>query len=266
MKKLKFLSKNNIELHAQVVLMPGLNDGKYLDKTIADLYSFHPHLRSLSIVPVGLTKHRENLPKLQSVNSDYAQKVIDNFDCFNVTYPSEFSHKFIFLSDEFYILSNNDVPNIEEYGGLDLIENGVGQVRSFLNNFNREKEFFPKSFKSRRLFSIATGTLAYDTMNKHVIPELNKIENLEVKLFKITNHFYGSSVSVAGLLTAKDIISQVREENIGEALWCSHRILNDEGTITLDDWTLDQMSRELEVPVRVSNDSILEIFERDIDG
>ena len=266
MKKLEFLSKNNIELHAQVVLMPGLNDGKYLEKTITDLYSFHPHLRSLSIVPVGLTKHRENLPKLQSVDSDYAQEVIDNFDCFNVSYPSEFSHKFIFLSDEFYILSNNDVPDIEEYGGLDLIENGVGQVRSFLNNFNREKEFFPKSFKSKRLFSIATGTLAYGTMNKHVIPELNKIENLEVKLFKIDNNFYGSSVSVAGLLTAKDIISQVRKENIGEALWCSHRILNDEGTITLDDWTLEEMSKELEVPVKVSNDSILEIFERNIDG
>ena len=95
---------------------------------------------------------------------------------------------------------------------------------------------------------------------------LNKINNLNVNLFKINNDFYGDSVSVAGLLTAKDIISQLRGKNIGDSVWCSHRILNDEGTLTLDDWTLDEMSRELAVPVRVSNDSILEIFNRDIYG
>ena len=85
-------------------------------------------------------------------------------------------------------------------------------------------------------------------------------------LKKINNNFYGSSVSVAGLLTAKDIISQTKEQDIGEALWCSHRILNDEGTLTLDDWTLKEMSRELNVPINVANDSILEIFNRDIYG
>ena len=95
---------------------------------------------------------------------------------------------------------------------------------------------------------------------------LNQIENLTVNLFEIKNDFYGDSVSVAGLLTAKDIISQLRNEKLGDALWCSHRILNDDMTLTLDDWTLDEMSRELGVPVNVSNDSILEIFNRNIDG
>ena len=266
MEKLDFLSKNNIELHAQVVLMPELNDGEYLIKTIQDLYSFHPQLRSLSIVPVGLTKHRNNLTKIKSIDSIYANKVINDLDKLNNNYPSEFNHKFIFLSDEFYILSNNSLPQINEYGGLDLIENGVGQVRLFLDNFNKEKKIFPKSFNKERSFSIVTGTLAYDVINKYVISELNKINNLAVKLYKINNNFYGSSISVAGLLTAKDIISQVRDQNIGEALWCSHRILNDEGVLTLDDWTLDEMSRELNVPVRVSNDSILEIFNRNIHG
>ena len=264
--KLDFLIKNNIELHAQIVLMPGLNDGIYLDKTIKDLHFFHPGMRSLSIVPVGLTKHRENLPKLKSVDSKYAQKTIDGLGDFNKRYISKFNHKFIFLSDEFYILAENEVPDKEEYGGLDLVENGVGQVRSFLDNFTEEEKSFPKSFESKRSFSIATGTLAYDTMAKYILPKLNQIENLEVKLFKINNNFYGRSVSVAGLLTAKDIITQLRDEDIGEALWCSHRILNDEGEFTLDDWTLDEMSRELDVPVRVSNDSILEIFERNIHG
>ena len=184
----------------------------------------------------------------------------------NKGYSTDFGHKFIFLSDEFYLLSNNILPDNSIYGDLDLIENGGGQVRSFLDNFDAHKIKFPKSFNKKRSFSIATGVLAYDVFKQYIIPELNKIENLEVKLFKIVNNFYGDSVTVAGLLTAKDIISQVRNNSIGEALWCSHRILNDEGTLTLDDWTLDEMSRELGVPVNISNDSILEIFERNIHG
>ncbi len=266
LEKLDFLSKNNIELHAQVVLMPGLNDGKYLDKTIQDLYSFHPGLRSLSIVPVGLTKYRENLPSLKLVDSKYAARMVDELDSLNVNYPTSFKHKFIFLSDEFYILANRLFPDISEYDDLDLIENGIGQVQSFLDNFNKEKELLPKSFNSPKSFSIATGTLAYDIINNHIVSYLNKIENLTVKLFRINNNFYGDSVSVAGLLSAKDIISQLRDKNLGDALWCSHRILNDEGTLTLDDWTLEQMSRELGVPVNISNDSILEIFNRNIHG
>ena len=260
MKKLDFLTSNNIELHAQVVLIPDLNDGKYLDKTIQDLYSFHPHLRSLSIVPVGLTKHRDNLRKLKTVNSKYANKMIDMLAGINDEYPTDYDHKFVFLSDEFYILADAELPRLPEYGTLDLIENGVGQVRAFLNQFNQEKEFFPKKFSSKKTFSIVTGALAYETMKAHILPELNKIENLKVNLFKINNDFYGESVTVAGLLTAKDIISQLRDKELGESVWCSHRILNDEGTLTLDDWTLDEMSREIEVPVNISNDSILEIF------
>ena len=266
MQKLDFLSRNGIELHAQVVLMPGLNDGKYLIKTIEDLYSFYPALQSLSIVPVGLTKHRDGLPNIKSVDSEYANRLINDLEQLNGGCSTDFGHKFIFLSDEFYLISNNGLPDRNEYGDLDLVENGVGQVRSFLDSFNMHKVKFPKSFDKKRSFSIATGVLAYEVFKQHIIPELNKIENLEVKLFKIVNNFYGDSVSVAGLLTAKDIISQVRNNSVGEALWCSHRILNDEGTLTLDDWTLDEMSRELGVPVNISNDSILEIFERDIYG
>ena len=266
MDKLAYLTKNNIELHAQVVLMPGLNDGKYLDKTIKDLYSFHPGLRSLSIVPVGLTKHRENLPELKTVDSNYANDIIGNLSQKNSVYPTVFDHPFIFLSDEFYILSMQELPFSNEYGGLDLVENGVGQVRSFLDNFDKEKKYFPKNFKSKRSFSIVTGTLAYETLDRYVVSYLNKINNLNVNLFKINNDFYGDSVSVAGLLTAKDIISQLRGKNIGDSVWCSHRILNDEGKLTLDNWTLDEMSRELGVPVKVSKDSILEILNNNIYG
>ena len=189
MKKIDFLCKNGIELHAQIVLMPELNDGKHLRQTIKALYNYHPQLRSLSIVPVGLTKHRKNLPKIQSVDSRYAIKVIKDLDKLNNSFPSKYSHKFIFLSDEFYIISDNELPKIHEYKGVDLAENGVGQVRVFLEKFNKEKKFFPKSFNSKRSFSIATGTLIYDIFDKYIMAELNKIKNLKVNLIKIDNNF-----------------------------------------------------------------------------
>jgi len=260
MNKLDFLTKNGIELHAQVVLMPELNDGEYLDKTIKDLYSFHPQLRSLSIVPVGLTKHRQNLPKLKLVDSKYAKTMINILEKINQSYVTKYNHDFIFLSDEFYILADRELPQTHHYGGLDLIENGVGQVRSFLDKFNQEKKIIPEKLNNSKKISIVTGALAYEIIRDNVLPFLNKIDNLKVNLFKINNDFYGDSVTVAGLLTAKDIISQLRGKDIGDSIWCSHRILNDEGTLTLDDWTLDEMSRELGVPVNVSNDSILEVF------
>ena len=258
--KLDFLTKNGIELHAQVVLMPELNDGKYLDKTIKDLYSFHPQLRSLSIVPVGLTKHRQNLPKLKVVDSKYAKIIVDMLDSMNQSYVTKYDHNFIFLSDEFYILANRELPKTDHYGGLDLIENGVGQVRSFIEKFNQEKKIIPKRLNRPKKISMVTGALAYEIIRDNILPFLNKIDNLKVNLFKINNDFYGDSVTVAGLLTAKDIISQLRGKDIGDSVWCSHRILNDKGTLTLDDWTLDEMSRELGVPVNVSNDSILEVL------
>ncbi len=266
LEKIEFLTNNGIELHSQIVLIPGLNDGKYLIQTIQDLYKFHPNMGSLSIVPVGLTKHRNNLPILNTVSPNYARKMVGYVDELNVKYKSNNENPFILLSDEWYILSQTEIPIKEYYGDLDLIENGVGQVRSFINQFIIEKSSFPKSFDKRRKFTIVTGKMAEPIFLEHILPEMNKIDNLEIKLKVIENSFYGDSVQVAGLLTGKDIIGQCKGEDLGEAVWCSHRILNDEGILTLDDYSLEDLSHEIGVPVNVSHDSIYNIFERNIVG
>ena len=264
--KIQYLTSNDIELHSQIVLIPGLNDGKYLIQSIKDLYKFYPKMNSLSIVPVGLTKHRANLPLLNRVDSIYANKFIDYVSELNIKYKISDYHPFILLSDEWYILSNTEVPQKKYYGQLDLIENGVGQVRSFIDNFYDEAKFFPKRILKDRTFSIITGEMAGKIFKEHIMPVINKIENLKVNLVIIKNEFYGDSVQVAGLLTGRDIIKQCKGLDLGEAIWVSHRILNDEGLLTLDDFSLDELSHELGVPVNVSNDSILNIFERDIRG
>ena len=264
--KIQYLTSNDIELHSQIVLIPGLNDGKYLIQSIKDLYKFYPKMNSLSIVPVGLTKHRTNLPVLNRVDSVYANKFIDYVSELNIKYKISDYHPFILLSDEWYILSNTEVPQKKYYVQLDLIENGVGQVRSFIDNFYNEAKCFPKNFLKEKTFSIVTGEMAGKIFKEHIMPVINKIENLKVNLVIIKNEFYGDSVQVAGLLTGRDLIKQCKGLDLGEAFCVSHRILNDEGLLTLDDFSLDELSHELGVPVNVSNDSILNIFERDIRG
>ena len=266
MDKIDYLTENGIQLHTQVVLIPGLNDGKYLIKTLKDMYSYYPKVNSISIVPVGLTKHRVGLPELSTVTPEYAEKLVDYAESLKVQFPGSDEQPFIFLSDEWYIVAKKPFRPIVEMGGLNLIENGVGQVQSFLEDFESESKSFPTSFSEPTSFTITTGHLAYGIFETNVIPVLNRIENLYVNLVEIKNDFYGDMVTVAGLLAGQDIVNQLKDKDIGEAVWCSHRILNDEGTVTLDDMTLADLSSQLGVPVNVSHDSILEIFNRNIHG
>ena len=266
MDKIDYLTENGIQLHTQVVLIPGLNDGKYLIKTLKDMYSYYPKVNSISIVPVGLTKHRVGLPELSTVTTEYAEKLVDYAESLKAQFPGSDEQPFIFLSDEWYIVAKKPFRPIVEMGGLNLIENGVGQVQSFLEDFESESKSFPTSFSEPTSFTIATGHLAYGIFETNVIPVLNSIENLHVNLVEIKNDFYGDMVTVAGLLAGQDIVNQLKDKDIGEAVWCSHRILNDEGTVTLDDMTLADLSSKLGVPVNVSHDSILEIFNRNIHG
>ena len=258
--KIKYLVENGIELHGQVVLIPNKNDGKQLHKTADDLYQFFPSFKTLSIVPVGLTKHREGLPELDYVSRNYARNLFNEYPKLKDKYPGKKS-PFVLLADEWYVLADKPFPLKKHYGDYDLVENGVGQFRDFLDRFNIEKEKFPKSFKKPKIISIVTSELAYGTFLKEVKPILDKIKNLTVNFFKIKNDFFGDSVTVAGLLTGQDIINQIKDKNLGSCVWATNRILNDDQTLTLDDMTLEQIARKLETNFKVCNDSFAEIFE-----
>ena len=246
--------------------MPTLNDGKYLLKTIKDLYQFHPMLKSLSIVPVGLTKHRKGLMDLKSVDKEYAQEFISHIGEISEIYKGK-NNPFILLSDEWYLMTGISLPPIYNNDGLDLIENGVGQVMNFMEKFQIEKKSFPLSMKAKTKITIATGTLIYDFFKSNIVDYLNEnVENLEVNLIPIKNNFYGEVVNVSGLLTGRDIVNQLIGKEIGSSLWLSHRVLNDEQTMTLDNMTLQDISKALQIPVYISEDSILEIFNCELYG
>tara|TARA_B100001250_G_scaffold152382_1_gene130837 strand:- start:509 stop:1807 length:1299 start_codon:yes stop_codon:yes gene_type:complete len=260
LEKIKYLIDNGIELHGQIVLIPNKNDGDQLLKTAAEIYQFYPQFKTLSIVPVGLTRHREGLPDLEYVNQQYAKNLFKVYPKLNKQFPGSKS-PFIILSDEWYILGGKPFPPKSFYGDYDLVENGVGQFRDFLDRFNSEKKNFPKSLKTKTKISIVTSTLVFDIFIKKIKPVLDKIKNLKVNFFQIENNFFGDSVTVAGLLTGKDIISQLKGKDIGSSVWATYRILNDEQTLTLDDMTLDDISKELQTEFKVSkNDSINDII------
>ena len=259
LKKIKYLIENGIELHGQIVLIPNKNDGEQLIKTASDLYQYYPNFKSLSIVPVGLTRHREGLPQLEYVTKNYAHSLFKEYPKLKKLFPGSKS-PFVLLADEWYILAQKSFPLKKHYGDYDLIENGVGQFRDFLDRFNFEKEQFPESIPVKKKISIITSVLAYDIFIDVIKPVLERIKNLEVNFFKITNNFFGDSVTVAGLLTGKDIIEQLKGQDIGSSVWATHRILNDEQTLTLDDMTLNQISKKIGSKIKISHDSIYEII------
>ena len=261
MKKFEYLTENGIELHAQVVLCPGWNDGKFLEKTVADIYSFRPNALSMSIVQVGLTKHREGLPDLPPVTAEYAQSLIPIGKQLSAKYRQENGENFLFLSDEWFLKVDTAFPAIGYYAGHDLRENGVGQVVHFMADWQDNFADYSSGLKKPISITIGTGTLIANYFKTNFIPLLETVSNLDVQLKSINNTFFGEDdVTVSGLLTGQDIIAQLAEQDLGDMVLFSNRILNDDDTLTLDDMTLDQISQALEVPVRVVGDSPAEFF------
>ena len=259
LEKLEYLTNNGIELHTQIVLMPDLNDGEFLNKTLEDLYHYYPSVKSCTIVPVGLTGHRKGLMEIKSADKKYAENLLNGITRMRDKFSGKKS-PFVLYSDEWFILAEQPFPPLSDYGELDLAENGVGQVRQFLTLFEEESANFPRALAFETNITLATGTLVYETFQKEVIPILNQIDNLTVTLLPIINKFYGESITVTGLLTGTDIITQLASKNLGDAVWMSHRILNDEGTLTLDNLTLDDISNAIDCPLQLSNDSFLTLL------
>ena len=261
MKKFEYLTENGIELHAQVVLCPDWNDGKFLEKTVEDIYSFRPNALSMSIVPVGLTKHRDGLPNLPRVTAEYARTFIPIGNQLSAKYRQENGKNFVFLSDEWFLKIGAALPNQNYYAGHDLQENGVGQVANFMADWKDNIADYSSGLKKPTSITIGTGTLIADYFNTNFIPLLKTVSNLDVKLKSINNTFFGEDdVTVSGLLTGQDIITQLADQELGDMVLFSNRILNEDDTLTLDDITLGQISHALEVPVRVVGDSPAEFF------
>lgn len=255
---LKFIKKfyeAGILMNTQLVLCPGINDGKELRYSLSELAKYSPYINSIAAVPVGLTKYREGLEHLDSYTKEKANEVIDIIDEFNAHYSFFNNGKILaYPSDEFYLLAERDFPDEDFYGEYNQLDNGVGMCTLLKSEFLSALEE-TKAFKINREVTIATGESAYSLLTELTKKAEEKFKGLKVNVVKIENKFFGTTVTVAGLLTGQDLKEQLKSKNLGEELLIPRVSLRNEGDKFLDDITLDELSEYLNVKVSpVEND------------
>ncbi|MCB9068749.1 MAG: DUF512 domain-containing protein [Calditrichae bacterium] len=259
--KIDFLTENGIELNCQIVLCPELNDGKHLDKTIEDLKKYFPKIQSVAIVPVGLTKHRKNLFKLNPVTEEYALKTIAETDERREKLKAELGSSFVYLSDEFYIKTNTPIPGNEYYEEFWQQENGVGLTRDLMNTFEDELPELRNPANRPLSISLVTGTLGAEVLKTYFMRKLNQIPDMFFKLHPIVNEFYGDSIVVSGLLVGRDILKQLKEQRTGDYIILPPECVNENG-VFLDEMTLPELQMRLGKKVIAFPGTFTELFER----
>ncbi len=245
-----------IRLNTQLVLCPGINDGKELEFSLSELLKLYPSVQSIAAVPVGLTEHRDGLYKISEYTSEKAAEVIDIIDDFNKANAANGIPRIAFAADEFYIKAQRDIPQAEYYCDFPQLENGVGMWALMKDEFFAELSELPCDAKAQgRRATIATGAAAYPLI-RHLAEELcSKVDGLQVDVVKIVNKFFGESITVSGLLTGTDYLSQLRAIDIGDELLIPSSSLRREGDMFLDNMTPEELSVKLNVKVTpVGND------------
>jgi putative radical SAM enzyme (TIGR03279 family) len=249
MKQLTALAGAGIELHTQVVLCPGINDGAELDRTIQDLANLWPNVRSLAVVPVGLTKYREGLAELRLFTKKEAGRVVKQVARWQQQFINQFEDSFVFIADEFYVISEEPVPLDEHYGDYPQLENGIGLIRLFIDEWEELKPKLPNQITRRQKVTVITGASAHSIIES-VVERLNQIDGLEVQFYVIPNRHFGETVTVAGLLTGSDLLQELAGKDLGQKLIIPAVMLKDQvDDVFLDDMTMNELVEKLGVPI-----------------
>ena len=252
-----------ISLNCQIVLCKGVNDGAELRRTMRDLVSYLPSLNGVAIVPAGLTDHRDGLYKLEVYTPDEAAEIIDEVDEFAAECLEKYGSRLFFCADELYLKAGRELPDDEYYEGYSQLEDGVGMIRSMLTEFDDEFEYISDyDLAKPRSLSIATGYAAYNFILS-LVERLKAVSpSLDCKVYKIRNDFFGHNITVAGLITGRDIISQLEGKPLGERLLIPSVMLRHERDRFLDDVTTDELSERLGVELVAVESSGAEFIEK----
>jgi putative radical SAM enzyme (TIGR03279 family) len=245
MKELQFLSDHKIRFNVQIVLCPGLNDGRELRQTLSDLYRFYPYLLSVAVVPVGLTMHRKQ--NLNPVEKEDALKALNMIESFQKRYVKRHGNPIIYGADELYLKAEKPFPPLREYGELHQIENGVGMVPLFLSQAKKLR--IPETLQRRKKYLTFTGTAFYPFLEKFA-ERLSERERIRIDLLQVENRFFGTSITVAGLLTGRDVIKAALDRTDGHEMLLVPDVVLDGEDRFLDNITLRDIEGALGIPVR----------------
>ncbi|MBI1846872.1 MAG: DUF512 domain-containing protein [Candidatus Rokubacteria bacterium] len=248
--RMERLAKAGIDMHAQVVLCPDLNDGAHLGRTVHDLAALHPHVVTTAIVPVGLTRHRERLPALRGLTPPEARALIDTVHGWQATFLGGLASRFVFLGDEIYLLAGRPLPPAEAYEGFRIAEDGIGLVRRFEDGWAlAARRARPRPASPRRP-TIVTGTLYAPRMARLVAPLT--AQQVAARVVAVPNVLFGEAIGVAGLLAGADIRRTLAAlDDPGDEIMLPAVAVRESDGVFLDDLTPADLARDLGARVRV---------------
>lgn len=246
LKKVDRLYEAGIEMNGQIVLCKGINDGEELERSIRDMSRYLPYLRSVSVVPVGLTRYREGLYPLKSFTKEEAKGVLEIIHRWQKKLFKEHGIHFIHAGDEWYLLAEEEIPEEERYDGYLQLENGVGMIRLLREECKEAFQALPGDEKSRRV-SMATGLLAYPELCRIADMLKEKYPGTKVQIYPVRNDFFGEKITVSGLITGGDLIRQLKGKDLGERLLLPCNMFRSEEDVFLDDVTLAEVEEALQV-------------------
>ena len=247
---LRRFAEGGLNLNAQIVLCPGYNDGPELDRTLEDLGKLGYSMESISIVPVGLSDHREGLPALTRFDRESAGAVIRQVTAWQDRFRKELGTRLVYLGDEFYIMAQQPLPDYDHYEGFPQLENGVGLCTSLGYEFREALEDAEGRTPARRK-TVATGQIAYGFL----CGLIHMLEGDRIAVIPISNRFFGEHITVTGLVTGQDLIAQLQGRDLGEELLISSAMLRHDGDLFLDDTSVEDVARALGIKVTpVPND------------
>ena len=263
LESIRFLTDNGIELHGQVVLCPEWNDGTELDRTVEALRALFPQMRSLALVPVGLTRYRVHLPQLRGVDRGRARAYVSRVQNWQSEYRRSLGEPFVYLADELYLLAGAEIPSDEHYAEFPQIENGVGMARMFLDRFRKAEHRLPERVAPDVRVSLVTGVLARPLIAP-MARVLSKIPGLSADVISVPNAFFGAHITTSGLLTGRDIVQILSTHRVGEAALLPPNCVNADGVL-LDDMTPEEIGSRIGVRTTVASydlvESVCEVLE-----
>lgn len=252
LQQIKWFQERRLQIHAQVVVCPGINDGIHLERTLLDLAKFHtgelPTVASVAVVPVGLTRFRPTADELIPVSREKATEVISQVEALHIKFQQQLRSTFAWLADEWFLIAGQELPLESHYEDYPQIDNGVGSIRSFLKQFSLAAQKLPKQISPPRQFTWVVGN-AVEKAFQPILQKLNCVEGLKVNMAALCSHYWGQSITVTGLLTGRDLLQELQGKYLGDALLLPAIMLKNGDTCFLDDMTLAELAGKINTPV-----------------
>jgi len=252
LEQIQWFQARRLQIHAQVVLCPGINDGVHLERTLLDLAQFHtgevPTVTSVAVVPVGLTQFRPSGDELIPVTCEKAQEIIAQVQALQAQFRQTLGPTFAWLADEWFLIAGQELPPEPHYEDYPQIDNGVGSIRQFLKQFQSVARHLPEQVYPPRKLVWVVGN-AVEQAFQPILKRLNQVVGLEVEMVALCSHYWGQTLTVTGLLTGEDILQALQNKDLGSGILLPSLMLKPGDARFLDDMTVEQLAQKLQAPI-----------------